>query len=100
MRSIAQTKLPLALVLLFSLVAYGHRVSPFPILPNSSVFIDPMDGFGPELQKAFLKDGEPLVIVSEKRTADFEIKGGIREAKDPTSIGSMTWDKSSEQQAD
>jgi hypothetical protein len=101
MRSIARTKLLLVfLVLVFSLVAYGHRVSPFPILPNSSVFIDPMDGVGPELQKAFLKDGVPLVIVSDRRTADFEIMGGIRDAKEPTSTGSMTWGGGREQQAD
>jgi hypothetical protein len=101
MKSIAQTKVALvSLVLVFSLVAYGHRVSPFPILPNSSVFIDPMDGFGHELQKAFLKDGVPLVIVSDKKTADFEIMGGIQDGQEPTSTGSMTWGESGEQQAD
>ena len=100
MRLIAQTKLPLVcMVLVSSVVAYGHRIPPFPILPNSSVFIDPMDGFGPELQKAFLKDGVRLVIVSDKRTADFEITGGIRDGE-PTSIESMTWGGDSEQQAD
>ena len=99
MRSIAQTKVPLVLVLAFSLVAYGHRVSPFPILRNSSVSIDPMDGFGPELQKALLKDGVPLVIVSDKKNADFEIMGVIRDAKEPTSTGSMTWGGSAEQNA-
>ena len=101
MRPIAQTKLPLVcMVVVFSLAAYGHRISPFPILPNSSIFIDPMDGFGPELHNAFLKDHVPLVIVSDTRTADFEIMGGIRDAKEPTSTGSMTWGGASEQQAD
>jgi hypothetical protein len=101
MRSIAQTKVPLvSLALAFSLVAYGHRVSPFPILPNSSVFIDPMDGFGPELRKAFLKDHVPLVLVSDTRTADFEIMGSIRDAKEPTSTGSMTWSGGAGQNAD
>jgi hypothetical protein len=101
MRPIAQTKLPLVcMVLVSSLVAYGHRIPPFPIVPSSSVFIDPMDGFGPELQKAFLKDGVPLVIVSDKKTADFEISGGIRDATEPTSTESMTWGGGSEQQAD
>ena len=87
MRSIGQTKVPLvSLVLAFSLVAYGHRVSPFSILPSSSVFIDPMDGFGPELQRAFLRDGVPLVIVTDKRNADFEIMGSIQDAEGPASI--------------
>jgi hypothetical protein len=99
MRPIAQTKLPLVcMVVVFSLAAYGHRISPFPILPNSSVFIDPMDGFGPELEKAFLQDGLRLVIVSDQKAADFEITGGIRDGE-PTSIESMTWG-GSEQQAD
>jgi hypothetical protein len=101
MRSIAQTKLLLVCWLLVSsLVAYGHRISPYPIPPNSSVFMDPMDGFGPELKKAFLKDGVPLVIVSDKKTADFEIMGGIQDGQEPTSTGSMTWGESGEQQAD
>jgi hypothetical protein len=75
----------LALVTLLAFVARGNQVSPSPIPWSSSVFIDPMDGFGPELQAALLNDGVPLVIVNDKENADFEISGGIRDDTEPTS---------------
>jgi len=63
---------------------YGQKIQPGPIARSARIFIDPMDGFGPELQKAFLKDAVPLVIVSDKGSADFEITGEIRNATEPT----------------
>jgi hypothetical protein len=75
----------LALVIVLAFVARGNQVSPVPIPWSSSVFIDPMGGFGPELQAAFLNDGVPLVIVNDKEKADFEITGGIRDDTEPTS---------------
>jgi len=74
------TSFLLASVTVFAFVARGNQLSPDPIPRSSSIFIDPMDGFGPELQEAFLNDGVPLVIVSNKEDADFEIVGGIRDA--------------------
>jgi hypothetical protein len=50
-----------------------------------------MDGFGPELQKALLDEGVPLVIVSDKRNADFEIMGSIQDTNEPTSKEPMSW---------
>jgi hypothetical protein len=47
---------------------------------DSSVFIDPMDGFGRELQAAFVKEGVSIDIVSDKSMADFEITGEIQPA--------------------
>ena len=75
----------LALVSVLAFVARGNQVSSGPIPRSSSVFIEPMDGFGPELQAAFLHDGVPLVIVNDKENADFEISGAIRYDTEPTS---------------
>jgi hypothetical protein len=74
------TSFLLASVIVFAFVARGNQLSPDPIPRSSSVFIDPMNGFGSELQEAFLNDGVPLVIVSNKDDADFEIVGEIRDA--------------------
>jgi hypothetical protein len=88
MRPTTKTILMLVcLVPMFALIAYGgHQTSSFPVAPGSSVFIDQMDGFGPQLEKAFLNGGVPLLIVSNKGSADFEIVGGIQDAKEPTSV--------------
>jgi hypothetical protein len=76
----------LALVTVLAFVARGNQVSPGPIPRSSSIFIDPMDGFGPELQAAFLNDGVPLVILNDKENADFEISGVIRDDTEPTPV--------------
>jgi hypothetical protein len=60
--------------------AYGQRNSVLSIPRDSSVFIDPMDGFGSELKAAFLKEGVSIDIVSNKSMADFEITGEIQRA--------------------
>lgn len=73
------TSLLLASVTALTFVARGNQVSPGPIPRGSSAYIETMDGFGPELQEALLNNGVPLVIVSNKDNADFEIIGGIRD---------------------
>jgi hypothetical protein len=84
MRPHSQNTLLLAyLVPALAIVTCGTRLLARPIPQNSSVFIDPMDGFGPQLEKALLNDGVPLVIVSDKDDADFEIMGGIRDTPEP-----------------
>jgi hypothetical protein len=77
------------LVTALAFVARGNQILTDPIPRSSSVFIKPMDGFGPELQQAFLNNGVPLVIVSDKEMADFEIIGGIRHATEPISAQPM-----------
>ena len=62
---------------------YGQNIQHGPIPRSASIFIDSMDGFGPELQRAILKERVPLVIVSDKGSADFEITGEIRNATEP-----------------
>jgi len=52
---------------------------------HSTVFIDHIEGFGPELKKAFLKEGVPWVIVSNRNEADFEITGSIQDIADTES---------------
>jgi hypothetical protein len=76
----------MATLLTASLVqnVHGRKIEPSPIAQSASVFIDPMGGFGPMLQEAFLKNGVPLVIVRNKGSADFEITGEIRNATEPT----------------
>jgi hypothetical protein len=81
MKPMLCTSFLLASVTVFSFVARGNQPSPDSIPRSSSVFIDPMDGFGPELQEALLNNGVPLVIASNKDNADFEIIGGIRDAR-------------------
>jgi hypothetical protein len=76
----------------FAFVAYG-QTSPFPIPPRSRVFIDPVDGFGSELLEAFIHDRVPLVIVSDKRNADFEILGVDRDAKESRLKKPINWDE-------
>jgi len=85
MRPTIQVTVLLALVTAIAFVARGKQILSDPIPRSSSVFIEPMDGFGPELQQAFLNGRVPLVIVSDKQMADFEITGGIRHATEPTS---------------
>lgn len=63
---------------------YGQETQHSPIPRNATVFIDSMNGFGPELQKALASNGLPLVIVSDKASADFEITGEIRSATEAT----------------
>jgi hypothetical protein len=58
--------------------AYGQRPALLPIPRDSNIFIDPMNGFGDELKRAFLKEGVSLGIVSNKSMADFEITGNIQ----------------------
>jgi hypothetical protein len=58
--------------------AYGHRPATLPIPRDSNIFIDPMNGFGDELKRAFLKEGVSLDIVSNKSMADFEITGNMQ----------------------
>jgi hypothetical protein len=76
----------LASVTALAFVAQGKEILNDPIPRSSSVFVEAMDGFGPELQQAFLNDGVPLVIASDKEMADFQIIGGIRDAPEPTSM--------------
>ena len=76
--------------------AYGQQGPYGPIPRSSSVFIDPMDGFGPELQKAFVNDSVHLVIASDRGNADFEIMGGIRNATEPILAGRMYGERSND----
>lgn len=57
---------------------YGRRTFIFPIPRDSNIFIEPMDGFGSELKTAYLREGVPLGIVTDKSMADFEITGAIK----------------------
>jgi hypothetical protein len=57
---------------------YGRRASVFPIPRDSNIFIEPIDGFGSELKTAYLSEGVPLDIVSDRRMADFVITGAIK----------------------
>jgi CubicO group peptidase (beta-lactamase class C family) len=98
MKPMLCTSFLLASVTVFVFVARGNQVSPVPIPWSSSVFIDPMGGFGPELQAAFLNDGVPLVIVSNKDNADFEIVGEIRDDTEPTSGQPINGRTASEEQ--
>jgi hypothetical protein len=82
MKPAIRTTFLIASVTVFAFVARGKQILPSPIPRSASVFIDPMDGFGPELQEALLNNDVPLVIVSNKDDADFEITGGIRDAKE------------------
>jgi hypothetical protein len=50
---------------------YGRRTFIFPIPRDSNIFIEPMDGFGSELKTAYLREGVPLDIVTDKSMADF-----------------------------
>jgi hypothetical protein len=82
MRSTAQVILLSALLggACHCLRAYGQRNSILAMPRDSNVFIDPMDGFGRELQAAFVKEGVSIDIVSDKSMADFEITGEIQPA--------------------
>jgi hypothetical protein len=77
-------------------VAYGQQGLRGPIPRSASVFIDPMDGFGPELQRAFVNDKVHLVIASDRGDADFEIMGGIRNATDQTQEGQSYGERSND----
>jgi hypothetical protein len=48
---------------------YGRRVPFFPIPRDSNIFVEPMDGFRSELKTAYLKEGVPLDIVTDKTMA-------------------------------
>ena len=86
----AKRKMCLMAVLVpgLAITTAANRVrNPLERLPrNGTVFIDPIDGFGPQVEKAFLKENVPWVIVSSRDDADFEITGAIRDVID-TEIG-------------
>lgn len=46
-----------------------------PVAPNANVFIDSMNGFGSFLVAAFRVKSVPVVVVTDRRQADFEIVG-------------------------
>ncbi|MDW5267914.1 MULTISPECIES: hypothetical protein [Acidobacteriaceae] len=45
------------------------------IAPNSSLFIEPMDGFETYLSAAILKKKVPVIIVDDKSKADYIVNG-------------------------
>jgi hypothetical protein len=63
----------LVVTLLAPLAVFGQGDTIVPA--NSKVFIDPMGGFENHLIAAFEKKQVPLLIVSDKDKADFEIAG-------------------------
>ncbi len=46
-----------------------------PAAPSANVFIDSMKGFGTFLTAAFRAKGVPMVVVTDRKQADFEIVG-------------------------
>ena len=48
---------------------------------NSKIYIHPMDGFETFVAAALQKKKIPLVIVTDREQADFEIKGGVEKQK-------------------
>ena len=60
-------------------------VSLFAIQPaptHTNVYIDSMDGFGKYLAAAFQVKSVPVVVVADRREADFEVMG-TAESKEP-----------------
>jgi tetratricopeptide (TPR) repeat protein len=47
-----------------------------PIPPNSKIYIEEWHGFEKYLQEAIRKKNVPLVIVADRASADFELRGG------------------------
>ena len=76
----SRRRMGLLVVLVSSLALTAEANRIHKSLPrDGTVFIDRIDGFGPELAKAFLKEKVPWVIVSSRQNADFEITGSIRD---------------------
>src|SRR5437762_216208 len=53
-----------------------------PVSPSVNVYIDSMGGFGSFLTAAFQVKAVPMMVVADRRQADFEI-AGTSESKDP-----------------
>ena len=51
------------------------------IPPGSKVYVQPMDGFGSYIMAAIDKKKVPILVVSEKEKADFEIGGDAESQK-------------------
>lgn len=71
----------LALLLIFGGVVFAQDMAPSAesvdkrIPRNSKVFIAPMDGFETYMAAALVKKNVPLVVVTDREQADFEIVG-------------------------
>ena len=65
----------LLFALLFAAVPMMAATAPAKITPNATVYIAPMDGFGSDLQAAFIKKHVPLVMVDDQAKANYVIDG-------------------------
>jgi len=69
------------------------------IAPNSKVFLAPMGGFEEELKTAILKKKVPVVLVTDKDQADYEIAGTSETEKAGVAKKVVMWNWHSNEQA-
>jgi hypothetical protein len=69
------------------------------LAPNSKVFLAPMGGFEEELKTAILKKKVPVVLVTDKDQADYEIAGTSETEKAGVAKKVVMWNWHSNEQA-
>jgi cellobiose-specific phosphotransferase system component IIB len=69
------------------------------IAPNSKVFLAPMGGFEDELKTAIQKKKVPVVLVTDKDQADYEIAGTSETEKAGVAKKVVMWNWHSNEQA-
>jgi len=101
------------LTMAFSLAAYGQDTKPSEtkapetkapetkkkIPANAKIFLAPMGGFEDELKAAIQKKKVPVVLVTDKEQADYEISGTSETQKAGVAKKVVMWDWHSNEQA-
>ena len=83
---------------LFVCFSVAHITAIEPAARTANIYIDSMGGFGAFLAAAFQVKGVPMMVVADRRQADFEL-AGTSESKDPGLGQSLVFDGGSKEGA-